>query len=424
MDDRDLKVLSVSTSDSDGGAAKAAHRIHEGVGAFGVQSKMFVKEKHLEDCSVFSLSDFKPHSTVIRLSEWISNKIKNKFQHIRWGHYPNRDSGFMSDLRATHLYGALRKMEYDVLHLHWFNLRFLPLASLKKVHKPIIWTLHDSWAFCGICHVPGACHRYEIGCGQCPMLHSKGNRDLSYRVNHIKLRIYKHLDLHVICPSRWLADCARKSLVFQNADIRVIPNCLDTDFFSPATDDKDYEAFGLDRNTRYIVYGAMGAFTDKNKGFEKLNAALTLIPVISNCQNLELVIFGEEMAKDVECPFPVHCLGKISDQSRLVALYRLAAVVVVPSLSEVFCQVAAEAMSCGTPVAAFGCTGLVDVIDHKLTGYLARPYDVEDLAYGILWCLENNDSMHLSANARKKVLEHFSQGVVCAQYSSLYKEVA
>ena len=46
-------------------------------------------------------------------------------------------------------------------------------------------------------------------------------------------------------------------------------------------------------------------------------------------------------------------------------------------------------MACGTPVVAFSDTGLSDIVDHKVNGYLAKTYFEEDLARGISWTISD-----------------------------------
>jgi len=96
---------------------------------------------------------------------------------------------------------------------------------------------------------------------------------------------------------------------------------------------------------------------------------------------------------------------------------------VVPSVSEVFGQTASEAMACGTPVVAFNCTGIREVVKHKITGYLAEPYSSEELAKGILWCLENNNDGSISQNARVRTETNYSITKVGKQYKELYNKV-
>ena len=111
------------------------------------------------------------------------------------------------------------------------------------------------------------------------------------------------------------------------------------------------------------------------------------------------------------------------DDALLQLLYSAADVMVVPSRQESFGQTASEALACGLPVAAFASTGLVDVVDHKVTGYLAKPFDTEELAFGIQWILENQqDSAKLRYASRQRAVDLFSYPVIAKQYQAVYQQ--
>lgn len=423
MNNKPLKVLSVCTSDSGGGASRAAYRIHQGVRNLGVDSRMFVKNKHNSDSTVVSLDEFIPQNPLYKSFDWTRNKVKNKLQHARWNRYPEREQIFMSDLRGTDLHGALRKLDYDVLHLHWFNNRFVSLQDLPK-DKPIVWTLHDSWSFCGICHYFLDCEEYKHHCGCCPFLHSSKSKDLSHIVWKKKAEIYQDLDLHIVTPSHWLGDCAKQSSLLGRFPVSVIPNCLDVNAFRPFDETEASPRWQGFQEKRIVLYGAVNAATDKIKGFANLLSALKILETKGHAGDFELVVFGateSELGMDVN--IPIHYVGYVSGTYELASLYNLASVMVVPSLTEVFGQTASEAMACGTPVVAFQCTGIREVIDHQVSGYLAKPYESEDLAAGILWCLENNEGNRLGNTAREKVLREYSMAVVSEQYKEMYESV-
>jgi len=414
-----VRVLSVSTSDSSGGAARAAYRIHRAVQPYGIDSRMLVKTKGTQDDDVLPLDRFLPRGRFYRTYDWARNKVKNQWQHFQWGKYPEKGPYFMSDLRSTDIGNAFDAVGFDVLHLHWVNLRFLPLDKLPK-DKPIVWTLHDSWPFCGVCHVPMDCCRYQEACGCCPQLGSTQERDLSRRVWAKKQEIYKGLNLHIVAPSRWMADCARKSTLFGGCDIRVIPNCLDTETFCPGIREDACRRLGLDPERRHILFGAMSAVEDKNKGFDFLVEALKRIgPSLSG--DTDLVVFGTgHPLPDEVGGSKVRSLGVLRETADIVAAYRAATVTVVPSLSENLSCTIQESLSCGTPVTAFDIGGNSDLIDHQVNGYLAREKDADDLAGGILWCLEREN---LSFATRKKVLDNYTPEVVGKAYAGLYRSL-
>ena len=436
-----MKVLSLNTNDTHGGAARAAMRIMQGVQQHGVETQMLVKEKHTTDTAVVPLQDFLPKNKLYRIADWVAQKVKNKYHHLLWRPYcKTKENVFMSDSRGTRLGGALQKLDYDVLHLHWINQRFIKLQDLPK-DKPIVWTLHDSWPFCGVCHYFLDCQRYQTHCGDCPMLHSGKENDLAYRIFEEKLRVYRDLNLHIVTPSRWLGECAKQSALFGRFPVTVIPNCLETDVYRPLSEQEIDErlSVALERNPALhavkraagekaakplILYGAMNAATDRIKGFASLLSALQTL----DKQGFEanLVVFGASES-DLPMQFEhinVHFIGYVSDTDLLVTLYNLADVMVVPSLTENLSCAIMESLSCGTPVCCFNIGGNSDMVGHQVNGYLVKEKDSEDLAQGIRWCLENNKDGSLSKSAEKKVMDNYTIERVGKQYAELYEAIS
>lgn len=423
-----IKVLSVNTSDTKGGAARAAYRIHQGVQSLGVNSRMFVKDKQQKDDSVISIDEFTLKNIFFKIFDLICQKVKNKIQHYKWSKYPNRSKLYLSDSRGTNTFKALEKLDYDVLHLHWINQRFIKLSDLAKVNKPIVWTLHDSWPFCGVCHYFFDCEKYKTGCKQCQYLNNTNiENDLSTQVWNEKYNAYKNLNLHIVTPSRWLGDCAKDSALFSQFPVSVIPNCLDTDVFRPLEESEispRWAKFSEKRLEKtFVLYGAVNAATDQIKGFANLLSALQILEKHGKA-NFELIVFGaNESDLKIDVNIPIHYVGYVSDTNELVSLYNLASVMVVPSLTENLSCAIMESLSCETPVCAFNIGGNGDMIDNKKNGYLAKEQDNEDLANGIIWCLENSKKKELSINARQKVLDNYTLEIVSKQYKNLYKSL-
>ena len=144
----------------------------------------------------------------------------------------------------------------------------------------------------------------------------------------------------------------------------------------------------------------------------------------TQCDNIELIVFGANKSElGLELSIPIHYVGYVARINELVSLYNIADVMVVPSLSETFCQTASESMACELPVVAFRCTGIQEVVDHGVNGYLAEPWEGSDLANGIRWCLDNNQGNRLGKAGRKKVMEKYTYEIVGKQYKQLYESV-
>ena len=418
-----LRVLTVNVSDSSGGAARAAYRIHKATIEAGIDGRFLVKNKSLNDPNVLSVQSFDSFSSFKAPFRWLQHKINNKLQQARWRPYPDRQDVFMSDLRGSSLHGSLQKIEYDILHLHWINLRFIDIEDLAKVTKPIVWTLHDCWPFTGVCHYFYDCTRYKQSCGCCPHLASNNERDLSHKVWQKKMDIFSMLNMHVVCPSNWLAQAARESAIFKQFPVSVIPNPLDTNFFTPGSKVDACKVLSISPEKRYILYGAMNAIKDRNKGFAELKSCLQYYEKQFDAKDIEVLIFGSNEKAQFELNhIRTTDLGLLNDQ-QLRAAYRASDVMVTPSLSENLSNIIMESLACGTPVVAFNIGGNSDMIDHKLNGYLAKAKDTEDLAQGIGYCLANNVDNMLSEVARKKVVENFAVHLMGDVYVKLYKNL-
>jgi glycosyltransferase involved in cell wall biosynthesis len=410
-----MKILMLNTFDEAGGAARAASRLLKGVHAHNIDAKLLVQFKTgIDENVICTPNHFR--KLLRRLKVFLG------IQPVR--RYPNKpENNFSPSLLPDFKPSAIAAINPDIIHLHWLCSGFLRVETLAKFNKPLIWTLHDSWAFTGGCHVPYDCKKYQQSCGACPILGSSSEHDLSRRTWLRKKKAWRNLDLTVVAPSHWLADCARSSSLFRETRIEVIHNGLDTQLFQPRNKEAARERLGLPNDKKIILFGAVRANTDRNKGFHLLQPALQTLSK-SLPGTLAVVFSSFESGDSHDLGMPVVCLGEINDDNLLASIYSAADVFVVPSLQESFCQTASEAMACGTPVVAFGATGLLDVVEHQRCGYLAQPYDTEDLAHGIAWVLEDNDRQsELSLIARQKVKTEFSLRKAADHYITLYREL-
>ena len=139
-------------------------------------------------------------------------------------------------------------------------------------------------------------------------------------------------------------------------------------------------------------------------------------------EQLELVVFGQ--TRPIQPPdlgFPIHYSGHLHDDISLRLLYAAADVMVVPSRQEAFGQTASEAHACGSPVVAFATGGLVDIVEDRVTGALAEPFDPASLAAAIRWVLENPQRrLQLGQAARQRAEMLFNPKRIAGLYAEVY----
>ncbi|MBQ0725147.1 MAG: glycosyltransferase family 4 protein [Cycloclasticus sp.] len=409
-----MKVLLVNSSDINGGAARAAYRLHQALLNSGVDSQMFVDTKLSDDHRVIGQdSNIKKGIALLR----------RMLDRLPISFYKNRSSTYFSPnwVPFSGLVERINTINPDVVHLHWVNKAMLSISDIAVIKAPIVWSLHDMWAFTGGCHYDEECGAYEQSCGTCKVLGSIKPNDLSRKIFKKKLNAYaKNKNLTVVVLSKWLAVCASKSMLFKNKEVVCLPNPIDTSVYLPLDKCIAREILGLPLDKKLILFGAMGATSDPRKGFKELCEALLQL----KGQDIELVVFGSSQPKVSEgFKFNTHYLGQLHDDVTLRALYSAANVMVVPSRQENLSNAIMESLACGTPVVGFDIGGNGDMIEHQKNGYLTKPFDTADLTVGIEWVLNAPNYEELSTNARNKVLNEFDSEIVAKQYIELYRSV-
>jgi glycosyltransferase involved in cell wall biosynthesis len=412
-----MNVLLLSTFDTEGGAARAAYRLHQGLHSIGVASRMLVQTKQSSDPTVLSAKTnlaaslasarvtvdalpLKRYSKVGKLlfsPQWLPDSVKTK----------------SAPLSA------------DLFNLHWTQSGFVRIETLAQLQRPLVWSLHDMWAFTGGCHYTGDCERYQASCGACPQLQSQREQDLSRWVWQRKLNAWRSLDLTIVGLSAWMADCAKASSLLQHHRIEQIPNGLDTELYRPIDSATARQLLRLPTDKRLVLFGACHATSDKRKGFHFLQLALQQLNQLTWKDELELVVLGASRPEQpLDIGFKVHYLGTVQDELTQALIYSAADVFVLPSIQENLSNMILEALACGTPCVAFNIGGMPDMIEHQMNGYLAQPYEIQDLAQGIVWVIENESRYKALSNAaRTKVVQEFNLQLQARRYAALYREL-
>lgn len=407
-----MRVYHLNHSDIIGGAARAAYRIHHALRVTGIDSTMLVNMAVAGDWTVKG-----PIGTWGRLSANLRTKVADIF----WMAARKRNATIHSPaILSSNLVKKLNASDADLIHLHWIAGEMLSISDIGLIEKPIVWTLHDMWAFCGAEHYTNDL-RWQKGYRSDNRPSYESGFDLNRWTWKRKLRNWQR-PMHIVTPSRWLADCVNQSALMNNWPVSVVPNCLDTEQWKPMEQRLARELLGLPLDAPLLLFGAIEGTYDQRKGFDLLQKALRHLQ--SNSSFLELVVFGQRAPRNSrDLGFPVHYTGHLHDDLSLRILYNAADALVIPSRQDNLPNTGIEALACGTPVIAFSTGGLSDIVEHKHTGYLAKAFDTEDLAMGINWVVTNTDSTQLCMQSRERALERFSTPVVAKQYREIYRRL-
>jgi glycosyltransferase involved in cell wall biosynthesis len=419
-----MKVTLINTADAGGGAPAACLRLLKALEEQKLDVQLLVQYKKTGEVKVTGIVKTAKDRLKARLN-FLRERLPFMFFHEK---DKSVRFAFSSANAGTSIKNEPLVTGADILHLHWTNSGFLSIDNLKELvnsGKPIVWTLHDMWAFTGGCHYSGDCNHFTNQCGDCWLLSDAGKNDSSHQGWLRKANLFAGAkNITFVTCSQWLAGVAKQSALLKDFRIEAIPNPIDTTVFSPQDETSTREKWGINPSAKIILFGAAN-INDKRKGLTYLVEALDILKSdYPKADFIEVVIFGKNKHFDVhQLPFVVHAFNLITSQEDLAEIYSLADVFVTPSLEDNLPNTVMEAMACGTPVVAFNTGGLPEMIDHQQNGFLAAFKSAAEFAEGIFEMLYSDRSETLALNARNKVLENYNNKKVAGQYIELYKSL-
>jgi len=412
-----MKILTLSTHDSSGGAARSAYNMYCSLKNLGINSGMLVSTKATTDYGVMG-----PNRIMEKVKSklaWHIDALPNRFLSSQ--NQNLHSPAWFSNAKAN----KIMKINPDIIHIHWVQGGFLSINTISKLKKPIVWTFHDMWPFSGAEHYSDGSKRYKEG-------YNKNNRpdgdsgfDLNRWVWKRKMKAWSNIEnLTIVAPSKWMAQCASESILFKDRRVEVVPVGLNHNLYRPRNKNSIREILGMPLDKKLILIGAMNFLNDKRKGSHLLKKALNKLSESGFNGNVEVYVLGISPPKDEDnFGFKTNYYGANRDDLSLALLYSAVDVFVAPSIEENFAGTVFESLSCGTPVVAFDIGGMPDMISHRHNGYLAEPFNTDDLAAGIQWILDGDSWQQLSKNARAFIERECTLEIQAKRYHEIYKSI-
>lgn len=292
------------------------------------------------------------------------------------------NAGFNSASATKKFIKWVKEYNPDLIHLHnihgyYINVELL-FKFLKDFGKPVVWTLHDCWAFTGHCshYLADGCYKWQTMCDKCDRKHTYPQSMFLSRAkqNFIKKReLFTSLDkLTFITPSTWLAEEARKSFL-KKYDIHPIPNGVDLEAFRP-TESNFRKKYGLEN--KKIVLGVATAWGKRkgSKRFAELSQVLG--------EEYKVVLVGMTSEQAGEMPPEMLVLPRTNSITELAEIYTAADIFLNLGEMETMGLTTVEAMACGTPVATSNLTAVPEVVT-PLGGIVLSDLETNTIAEGI-----------------------------------------
>jgi glycosyltransferase involved in cell wall biosynthesis len=410
-------VVHISTSDKIGGAAIAAWRLHGEMQGTGVDSRVVCRYASSVAPEVSSVT-----TALFGVLDMLNENFVPPAQAEKATFCPvSPVSLFLLD----HPWIAAA----DVIHLHWVAQFLAPedIVELCEAGKTVFWTLYDPWPYAAGCHCIGGltCNEVEQD-GRAQI--GQSFREFARLEFQREKQLLVNQPIHVIAPSRWMAEEAVASGVFRREQIHVIPHGINTSVFRPA---RFQPHFPLDSQNQVSLLFGCPWLGDPPKGYNEFRQALVLCMLDAEfaaavAAGLICVqTFGGIPEIGIDLPVPVIHLGTLEGELKVAEALRAASAFVCPTLEDNLPNVVMESLACGCPVVAFATGGVTDMVIHGQNGLLAPKGSVEALSRHLIdFCLDTRLRLRLRDNTRQTNLEDCSLETQATRVLDLYESVS
>ncbi|BAU15177.1 glycosyltransferase [Leptolyngbya sp. NIES-3755] len=401
-----MQVLHINQKDIAGGAAIAAHRLHQGLLQQNIDSRFLVSRKETESDRV----------SLIPAASRTEKRIQRFTDPLGFTQI-HLLSTF--NLRKNPIYQAADAINFHNLHDGYFN--YLAIAHLTQ-SKPAVLTMHDMWSVTGHCSFSFGCDRWKIGCGQCPDLtiFPPMKRDRTRWEWKLKQWSYQNAKLAIVAPSRWLASIAGESPLFQYFAVHHIPYGIDTEVYRPLDPEQCRAQLNIPKRKKVLLFVATH-LQEWRKGGDLLFPALQQLPESLKAETV-LLMLGDGTVQDIG--IETIALGYVQDEHLKAIVYSAADLFVFPTRADNLPLVLQESLACGTPMISFDVGGVSDLVRPGVTGYLAELERIDDFAQGIVMLLEDDAlRSQMKQQCRSIALSEYRLELQAQQYLELYSSM-
>lgn len=334
------------------------------------------------------------------------------------------DNHGLTSVKATKAFiERIKAISPDIIHLHNIHGYYINYELLfdyfSAADIPVVWTLHDCWAYTGHCSYYSDidCQKWQTNCKDCPKKHNYPKSlllDRSLRNFRKKKACFNTVNNLTLVPvSHWLEEEVKKSFLKEN-HIRCILNGVDVNRFKPSgCDPSARDQYGL--KDKKVLLGVATAWGPR-KGWRDY---IRLSQELPNDYKIVMVGVTEKQAK--ELPENILAIRRTESVEQLADLYSMADVVLNLSDEESFGLTSAEGFACGTPSIVYNCTASPELITPN-TGIVIEKGDRKALVEAII-TITSKGKEYYSYNCRNRAIECYDKNKNYQQYIELYNEL-
>lgn len=340
------------------------------------------------------------------------------YRHYAENRFLDRE-GLASQSATQHFLKQVDNIKPDIVHLHNIHGHYLnyPLLFeyLKKKNIPVVWTLHDCWAFTGHCYhfEEIGCERWKKRCYQCPQTYPI-SLDKSENNYELKNRFFTSLTSLTLVPvSDWLGGLVKDSYL-KNQSIRIIKNGIDLNIFKSKNQDYNLR-LKYNLGEQKILMGCASVWSP-SKG---LADYIELSKHLSD--EYQIVLVGLSKKQIEKLPSTIVGIERTNNVQELAQLYSMASVVLNLSYQETFGLTTVEGFACGTPSIVYNKTASPELISSE-TGFVVEAGDFDGIIQAIEYICSKGKDFYSKA-CRERAIQFYNKNDRFQDYINLYNEL-
>lgn len=410
-----MKILFVNKYDTTGGAGIVATRLHRALEEeFQTEDRFIVGVKHSEDRNVYCSRRNAAGGVLERGLNYLLNRLGIQYCWL--------------PISTPEIRKRTIEFDPDVISLHNLHGGYFDTSLLVELSKvaPLVWTLHDMWAFTGnAAHTFGdeSWKELKAGLGEHRRFPTIGLPTGTLLLKR-KKQIYQNADLTIVTPSRWLKALAQQAPVFQSKRIVHIANGVDVRVFHPHRSEAR-AVLQIPSGAVVLMFAAEKLEKSEFKGGHDLVEILQHIHSHS-LRTIHLLILGQGSIRELQDleKFVVHQMGYVDNEQTVAHCFAAADLLIYPTKADTLPNALIESIASGTPAIAFDVGGCGEIIHNDYNGQLITSFDTRLFAERTIALINDADRLRNYAVEARSFAEHsFSLPSMARAYYSLFKEV-
>ena len=389
-----MKIAFISSSNYNGGADLSANKFFNALKHKELKKFFFVRFKE------------STNSKVVQVGNLYINKLRSLLFLPLKKIIGEKD--YSLNLLYSNFFNKKQICYFDIFNFNWLGSETISLNEIKKIRKPIVFTLHDQWLFYG------GEHYFNYLGKKRNFVFNLINKNLKKK----KKFIFNNKNIYFICPSQWIANTFKQYKTLDKNNIKIIPYPVNKKIFKPLPQSIFRKKFKINSDKKIGLFMTASHLHDPRKGFDLLQKSLNYL----DDKDFEILIVGSKK-NNISINQKYFFFENKKSKFNVSRIINCSDFLLFPSKADNLPNIVLESLACHKPVVAYKIGGIKEVVKHKYNGYLAKPFDKKDFSNGINYVLKNYKKLSKNISKDISFKKYIDENRIQKEYFNFFKKI-